>query len=93
MPRSQHILGHPTLQPGLASLFVKKIGMASLFVKMLGMASLFVKNPSNYMQRDTLVKVVYSADRSFSALIAQGTDTPSTSSALVAIPACVGTMF
>ena len=23
MPRSQHILGHPALQPGLASLFVK----------------------------------------------------------------------
>ena len=45
MPRSQHILGHPTLQPGLASLFVKKIGMASLFVKMFDMASLFVKNP------------------------------------------------
>ena len=33
MPRPQHILGHPTLQPGrgLASLFVKKIGMASPF--------------------------------------------------------------
>ena len=46
MPRSQHILGHPALQPGLASPFVKKIGMASLFVKKIGMASLFVKNPS-----------------------------------------------
>ena len=45
MPRSQHILGHPTLQPGLASLFVKKFGMASPFVKKFGMASSFVKNP------------------------------------------------
>ena len=43
MTRSQHMLGHPTLQPGLASLFVKNIGMASLFVKKFAMASLFVK--------------------------------------------------
>ena len=52
MPRSQHILGHPTLQPGLASLFVKKIGMASLFVKKFGMASLFVKNPKNKVRSE-----------------------------------------
>ena len=37
---------HPTLQPGLASLFVKKFGMASPFVKKFGMASSFVKTPN-----------------------------------------------
>ena len=46
MPRPQHALalGHPAPQPGLASLFVKKIDMTSLkFVIVFGMASLFVK--------------------------------------------------
>ena len=41
LPRYQHILGHPTLQPGLASLFVKKFGVASLFVKKFGMGLLW----------------------------------------------------
>ena len=40
------MLGHPALQPALASLFVNKIGMAPLSVKKPGMgatASRFVK--------------------------------------------------
>ena len=57
---------------------------------MLMSASNFSDSPVGRHYLSNLFTVLTSSS---SALIAQGTDTPSTSSAFVAIPACVGAIF